>query len=63
MIFTNSLIDGFPIILGSFPIQFAMTIAMAISIRVPDKADGEEDENSRYIYNWVMVAHIMGLIC
>ena len=39
MIYTNSLIDGFPIILGSFPLQFAMFFATIIAIRIPKDED------------------------
>ena len=63
MIHTNSLIDGFPVILGSFPIQFAMTAAMLIAIRVPQDADGNQIDHCKMIYRWVLVAHICNLLC
>ena len=62
MIHTNSLIDGFPIILGSFPIQFAMTVAMAIAIRIPRDDDGNRNDRCTKIYLFVMAAHIANLI-
>ena len=63
MIHTNSLIDGFPVILGSFPIQFAMTFAMIIAIRVPRDADGDKDPHCKFIYWWVLGTHLMNLAC
>ena len=45
MINTNSLIDGFPCILGSLPVQLAMTIAMLAAIRPPKDENGEIDAN------------------
>ena len=63
MIHTNSLIDGFPVILGSLPIQFAMTLAMIIAIRVPKDEDGEKNEHCRFIYWWVLSAHLLILVC
>ena len=44
MINTNSLIDGFPCILGSLPVQFAFTIAMIAAIRLPRDENDEIDK-------------------
>ena len=35
MIYSNSVIDGFPIVLGSMPVQFGMFLTMLLSIRIP----------------------------
>ena len=63
MIHTNSLIDGFPVILGSLPIQFAMTLAMIIAIRVPKDEDGTSNPHCKFIYWWVLSTHLLILVC
>ena len=62
MINTNSLIDGFPCILGSLPVQFAMTIAIVAAIRIPKDDNGELDTVAQKMYYWVLGTHITILI-
>ena len=35
MIHTNAIIDGFPVILGSTPVQLGMLLAMLFAVRIP----------------------------
>ena len=58
MINTNSLIDGFPCILGSLPVQFAMTIAMLAAIRIPKDDNDEADKVAQKMYYWVLGTHL-----
>ena len=63
MIHTNSLVDGFPVILGSLPIQFGMIVTLLVAIRVPKDEDGGYNVNCLSIYKWILWAHIINLIC
>ena len=63
MIYMNSLVDGFPVILGSLPVQFAMFVAMCISIRIPKDADDERDGKATEIYYLTFFAHVANIIC
>ena len=63
MIYTNAIIDGFPVILGSFPIQFGMFLAMVIAVRIPKDPNDEWNPHCKFIYTWVIIAHICNIIC
>ena len=70
MIHTNAIIDGFPVILGSTPVQLGMLLAMLIAVRIPYAAacstteepcpdeERELDSEAAFIYTLVALTHI-----
>ena len=70
MIHTNAIIDGFPVILGSAPVQLGMLLAMLLAVRIPYAAscsvdqepcpdeDRERDSEAAFIYILVSATHI-----
>ena len=42
MIHNNSVLDGFPIVLGSMPVQFGMFVTMLLSVQIPHNTESKE---------------------
>ena len=61
MIFTASVIDGFKVILGSLPIQFAMLLTVLTMVPVPEN-DGVKDSEARATYWWLVIVHLVFFI-
>ena len=60
MIYNNSVLDGFPIVLGSMPVQFGMALTMILSVVVPKGADGAESaEDALQIYRQLLFVHCL----
>ena len=63
MINTNSVIDGFVIVLGSMPVQFGMFVALLLSISVPKHSEtGEYCRDALVAYIALMTTHVAILI-
>jgi hypothetical protein len=60
MIYNNSVLDGFPIVLGSMPVQFGMALTMILSVVVPNGAEGAESaEDALKIYRQLLFVHCL----
>ena len=59
MIFTASVIDGFKVILGSLPLQFAMMVTIITMIRVPLDSEGEYETEALACYIWLVLLHLI----
>ena len=59
MIFTASVIDGFKVILGSMPLQFAMLLTVLTLVPVPEDPTepGVKDPDARFTYWWLVFVH------
>ena len=59
MIFTASVIDGFKVILGSMPLQFAMLLTVLTLVPVPEDPTepGVKDHDARVTYWWLVFVH------
>lgn len=58
MIYTSSIIDGFKVILGALPIQFAMLVTMLTCVHVKSL----EDKMATFTYFFVVFTHIVMII-
>ena len=60
MIYSNSVLDGFPLVLGSMPVQFAMFLTMVLSIKVPVNTEtGETEEGAKLTFYGLLVYHFL----
>ena len=57
MIYTNSIIDGFKVILGSVPIQIAMLASMLITVR-----PGDLKFEAKVMYGMIAFDHIVMIV-
>ena len=56
MIYNNSVLDGFPVVLGSLPVQFGMALTMILSVVIPTGAEGAESaEDALQIYRQLLI--------
>ena len=63
MIYNNSILDGFPVVLGSMPTQLGLALTMFLCIVVPKHPDtGEKDADAARIYNYLIVLHFTILL-
>ena len=58
MIYSNSTLDGFPVVLGSMSVQFAMFATMFLSVKVPMHTEGDViDSDARSTYYFLLAYH------
>ena len=58
MIYNNSVLDGFPIVLGSTPVQFGMGLTMLLSVVIPHHTEtGEDCTDAVEIYRLLLFVH------
>ena len=64
MIHIKSVLDGFPVVLGSMPVQFGMLMTLLLSIKIPkDLNDSEKsDEDALFVYVLLCVTHAAILV-
>ena len=64
MIHILSVLDGFPVVLGSMPMQFGMLLTLLLSIKIPkDLNTGEKyDEDALFVYILLVSTHAAILI-
>ena len=63
MINIKSVLDGFPVVLGSMPIQFGMLMTLILSIKIPRNMDDKYmDGDAVYVYCLLVFNHAFILI-
>ena len=59
MIYTNSIVDGFKVIIGAFPIHFAMFGALIFTIRIPRDDNGDRNDKATFLYCFMTFNHML----
>ena len=64
MINIKSVLDGFPVVLGSMPVQFGMLMTLLLSIKIPRNMDDQEKFNAdaTFMYCLLVINHALILI-
>ena len=64
MINIKSVLDGFPLVLGSMPVQFGMLMTLLLSIKVPRDNNNQDklDEEAASMYGLLIFTHTAILI-
>ena len=64
MINIKSVLDGFPLVLGSMPVQFGMLMTLLLSIKVPRDASQQDklDNEAMFVYYLLISTHAVILI-
>ena len=59
MINIKSVLDGFPLVLGSMPVQFGMLMTLLLSIKVPRDASQQDklDNEAMFVYYLLISTH------
>ena len=64
MINTKSVLDGFPVVLGSMPVQFGMLMTLLLSVKIPRNTDDQEkfNDDALLMYCLLVTNHALILI-